>query len=91
MFSRRREEKERMCWQGERGAEGRNANGHGTGEPGQTPGVAGSRAHKSASPFPLYFALKQLESSEIHRPWTLFQEDSPDADHGDGAGVVTTT
>ena len=61
MFPRRREEKERICDQeGEGGAEGMDADGHRTGEPGHpTPGLVGSRAHQSASPVPFCFALKQ--------------------------------
>ena len=51
MFPRRREEKERMCWEGEGGADGINAYGHGTREPGETPGLVGSRALPSASPW----------------------------------------
>ena len=68
MFPRRREEKERMCWEGEGGAEGMNADGHRTGEPGQTPGLVGSRAHQSASPFPLCFALKQAVEIIVDSP-----------------------
>ena len=48
-----------LFWEGEGGAEGMNANGRRTGEPGQTPGPVGSRARQSASPFPLCFAQKQ--------------------------------
>ena len=59
MFPRRREEKERMYSEGEGVAEGINANGHRTGQPGQTPGLVWSKAHQSASPFPLCSALKQ--------------------------------
>ena len=36
MFPWRREEKERMCPKREGGAERKNANGHGTGDPGHT-------------------------------------------------------
>ena len=39
MFPRTREEKGRMCWEGEGGAEGINTDGHGTGEPGSYPVV----------------------------------------------------
>ena len=36
-----------------------NSDGCKTGELRQTPGLVGSRAHQSASPFPLCFAMKQ--------------------------------
>ena len=36
-----------------------NTNGHRTGEPGHAPGLVGSRARQSTSPFPLCFAQKQ--------------------------------
>ena len=54
MFPRRREEKERMCWEGEGGAEGMNADGHGTGEPGhpntRSCGVKGSSVRVTQAP-----------------------------------------
>lgn len=53
-----------MFWQEEGGAEGMNAFGQRTGEPEQTPGLVGSKARQSTSPFPLCFAQnRQLESS----------------------------
>ena len=46
-----------------------NADGHRTGEPGHpTPGLVGSRAHQSASPFPLCFAQKQAVEIIVDSP-----------------------
>ena len=55
---KRSEEKERMCWEGEGGAEGMNAAGQRTGDTRHTPGLVGSRARQSRSPVPLRFAQR---------------------------------